>query len=106
MLIGNLGDLQRHPLWDLRPPLNRDGRSSVVVCLGSDDPLTFATTLREEYQLIEDTLVLAGLKVKDGREWLNYARAAGLRERFTLSGVIRDVNSVFLQSGSRLDLLP
>jgi hypothetical protein len=107
LLIGNLGDLERHPLWRLRPPVHIDGQPSVSICIGSDDPVTFATTLREEYQLIEDTLVLAGLPIKTVSAWLDDARNVGLRDRFTLPlGTTGDVDSVRQRGGSHLDLPP
>jgi hypothetical protein len=84
LLIGDLQDLTKHPLWRLRPPQQKEGGRSVSVCIGSDDPLTFATTLREEYQFLHDALTLAGLSDEDARSWLDRTRAAGLENRFTL----------------------
>ena len=54
------------------------------VCIGSDDPLTFATNLPHEYQLLFDALVLAGQSHETALGWLDKARAAGMRGRFTL----------------------
>lgn len=83
LLIGNLGDLQNHPLWKLSPPIE-NGEPRLRVCIGSDDPLIFATTLREEYALLHDTLVLAGQSSDDADKWIDHVRESGLNSRFTL----------------------
>lgn len=85
LLIGQLGDLRRHPLWRLCPP---DGFPSdaprVRVAIGSDDPITFATRLPVEYQLLVDALVGAGLGAPDALRWVEDAREAGMSGRFTV----------------------
>jgi hypothetical protein len=83
LLIGNLSDLQNHPLWRLKPPFPGEG-APIAVCIGSDDPITFSTRNREEYQLVYDTLTLAGLSDTQARSWLEEVRQAGLESRFTL----------------------
>jgi hypothetical protein len=69
---------------DGRPITLADIGPLVPVCIGSDDPLTFATTLPDEYQLLLDTLVLGGLSVDEAREWINDVRRIGLETRFTV----------------------
>ena len=82
LLIGHLGDLEHHPLWRLKPPRDTGDAPPVPVCIGSDDPITFATTLPEEYQLLLDAMVSAGLSVKESYDWLESARVTGLASRF------------------------
>lgn len=84
LLIGDLGRIDEHPIWRLRPVLPIDDIPPLSVCIGSDDPLTFATTLPHEYQLLFDTLVLSGRSHEEALDWLEHARAAGMRTRFTL----------------------
>ena len=84
LLIGDLSDLTKHPLWRLRPPRSSGDAPPVSVCIGSDDPLTFATKLPQEYQLLHDALVLAGLSEAEAACWLDETRETGLRNRFTL----------------------
>lgn len=84
LLIGDLGRFDDHPIWRLRPLRPGDGDSPVSVCIGSDDPLTFATSLPQEYQLLFDTIVLSGGSHEEALGWLEHARAAGMRARFTL----------------------
>ena len=45
LLIGHLGDLVNHPLWRICPPKAGEYSRQVRVCIGSDDPITFATSL-------------------------------------------------------------
>ncbi|HEY3572121.1 MAG TPA: hypothetical protein VGP73_29615 [Thermoanaerobaculia bacterium] len=83
-LIGDLRDLGRHPLWRLSPPRDGTPLQPISVCIGSDDPVTFATTLREEYQKLIDTLVVSGLSQEEAERWLERVRAQGCISQFTL----------------------
>lgn len=83
LLIGNLGDLERHPLWRMKPPSNNSDTPLSIV-IGSDDPLTFATNLPNEYQLIRDTLMSIGLSDDLTMHWIDEVRNKGLETRFTL----------------------
>ncbi len=87
LLIGDLGDLSAHPLWRMRAPREQDDAPPVPLCIGSDDPIVFASNLRLEYQSVNDALVLAGLSSDEADAWLNQVRASGLAVRFTLSQV-------------------
>ena len=86
LLIGDLGRIDEHPIWRLRPVRPIDDIPPLSVCIGSDDPLTFATTLPHEFQLLFDTIVLSGGSHEEALDWLEHARAAGMRARFTLPG--------------------
>tara|TARA_R110002111_G_scaffold240269_1_gene301950 strand:- start:1995 stop:4667 length:2673 start_codon:yes stop_codon:yes gene_type:complete len=83
LLIGDLADLKKHPLWRISPGLGNDVEATLRICVGSDDPLPFATTLPEEYQFLFDSLVLAGRSQAEAREWLGQIRQAGMESRFT-----------------------
>jgi hypothetical protein len=107
LLIGDLNDLARHPLWRLRPPIPDTEFPPIHVCLGSDDPVTFGTDLRQEYQLVHDALVLAGLPEAEARRWLERARSAGMEARFTVPRVRRGRLRSFVNlDGPPLDLPP
>ena len=82
LLISDLGLLEEHPIWRLSQPL--DEVPPLSVCIGSDDPLTFATSLPHEYQLLFDTMVRSGKSHEVALGWLDKAREAGMRGRFTL----------------------
>lgn len=82
LMIAGLGLLDGHPIWRLSRPL--DDIPPLSVCIGSDDPLTFATNLPHEYQLLFDTMVLAGKSHEVALGWLDKLRDSGIRGRFTL----------------------
>lgn len=85
LLIGHLGDLTSHPMWRLCPPPGvAIDAPPVRVCIGSDDPITFATSLPEEYQLLADAMAEAGVSGPDADAWLDAARRCGLTARFTV----------------------
>ena len=84
LLIGDLGRLEEHPIWRLRPVQPVDEIPPLSVCIGSDDPLTFATTLPHEYQLLFDQILQAGQSQDVALGWLENARETGMRARFTL----------------------
>ncbi len=83
-LIGDFGDLESHPLWRLFPPIPLDNVPPVSICIGSDDPLVFASDLRQEYQRVHDALIIAGLSEQQADNWINKVRENGLNSRFTL----------------------
>lgn len=85
LLIGNIADLNNHPFWRLDPPRQSDDIPPVAMCIGSDDPLTFATDLRREYALVYEALLDGGLAAKEAWEWVDRIRKTGLNSRFTLS---------------------
>ena len=85
LLVANLADLATHPLWRLRPPRGDGDAPPVSICIGSDDPVTFATNLREEFALLYDALLAGGLSDDQAERWLNDVRQRGLDARFTLS---------------------
>ena len=84
LMVADLGSLEEHPIWRLMPLHSDDEIPPVSICIGSDDPLTFATNLPHEYQLLFDTMVCAGQSHKVALDWLDRAREAGMRGRFTL----------------------
>lgn len=85
LLVGHLADLTQHPMWRLRPPRPLPGVRPVSVCIGSDDPVVFATSLPEEYQLVVDALTRAELSDDEARGWAEVARRTGEDARFTVA---------------------
>jgi len=92
-LVAGLGLFGEHPIWRLKPLELVDDIPPLSVCIGSDDPLTFATTLPQEYQLLFDTIVMQGQSHEVALSWLDDAREAGMRARFTLPRKITRCNS-------------
>jgi hypothetical protein len=92
LLIGDLGNFVGHPLWRLRPVVPDNVVSPLSVCIGSDDPLTFATTLPHEYQLLFDALILMGRSHEEAMKWIDEARDAGMQSRFTLPPDVEQIS--------------
>lgn len=84
LLVGDLGDLSAHPLWRLAPPRPRPDLPPLTVTVGSDDPLVFNCRLPREYQLLFDSLLLAGLTDTEALHWLDRVRRNGMERRFTV----------------------
>jgi len=85
LLIGDLIDFRNHPLWRIKPVNGSKKTSPLSICIGSDNPLTFATTLPHEYQLLFDAMVLGDESNEVAIKWIDEVRESGLRARFTLS---------------------
>jgi hypothetical protein len=86
-LIADLHDLKHHSLWNLNPPdanVEEDLGPAINICIGSDDPITFATNLPQEYELLYNVLTQRGTSREDARDWLRRLQETGLRSRFTL----------------------
>lgn len=92
LLIGDLGNFMGHPLWRLRPVVSEEESFPLSVCIGSDDPLTFATTLPHEYQLLFDALIMMGRTHEEAMKWIDEARDAGMQARFTLPPDVEQIS--------------
>lgn len=80
LLVGDMGGLERHPILALAPV----GAPAVLpVSLNSDDPLTFATTVADEYAYMRATLEAKGYSSADVADWLAARARDGRRSRFT-----------------------
>ncbi|MBK8257827.1 MAG: hypothetical protein IPK82_34810 [Polyangiaceae bacterium] len=93
LLVGNLGDLEHHPLWRLKPP-RPTNEAPIDVCIGTDNPLTAVTRTPEEYQLAYDTLILGGASHAEAFGWIDGVRKAGLSHRFTLGGYLPPIDLI------------
>ncbi|MCA9048050.1 MAG: hypothetical protein KDA89_04945 [Planctomycetaceae bacterium] len=82
--VGDLGDMSQHPVWRLNSPRLNDNQHSIPLTIGSDDPITFASDLPQEYQKLADALADLGYSEIESLEWLDQARETGMRYRFTL----------------------
>jgi hypothetical protein len=56
----------------------------VLVGLGDDDPITFASCLPDEFCHMYHALIRRGIAAADALQWLDTLRRNGLRARFTL----------------------
>jgi hypothetical protein len=85
LMIGQLGDLLNHPMWRIKNPASNKLEPTIPIIIGSDDPITFSTRLPDEYAMLFDAMVDAGLSSDDAFAWLDTARQYGNDYRFTTS---------------------
>jgi len=86
LLIGDLLDLDEHPSFRMRPLPNGGGEGTFAVPLSinSDNPLTFATTLADEFAHIYHALIRKQTSAQAALRWLDERREDGFLSRFTL----------------------
>ncbi|HWK88612.1 MAG TPA: hypothetical protein VNP72_01405 [Longimicrobium sp.] len=85
LLIADFADLREHPAFRLEP-LHADDPEAlgVAITINSDNPLTFATSLGDEFTYMYAGLRRAGVTGGAALGWLDRVREAAWRARFTL----------------------
>jgi hypothetical protein len=86
LLIGDFLSVEEHPSFRMqplhgRPPLEH---GPLLLSLNADDPLTFATSLADEFAYVYGALLKSGVAASDALAWLAQRRDHGFRSRFTL----------------------
>ena len=88
LLVGDLGSLTEHSVWQLRSPNPKSNDPEelppLCVVVGTDDPINVASNLPLEYQRAYDAMITGGLGSERAREWIDRVRQRGLEYRFTL----------------------
>ncbi len=86
LLIGNFGELEDHPIFRLQPLPGHEpvGGPAVLMSINSDDPLTFATCLSDEYAHLYLALQRRGVSSQQAIEWLDRLRENGWNSRFSV----------------------
>ncbi len=86
LLIADLGTLDQHPVFRMQPlpsaPEPQEG--SMLVSVNTDNPITFASCLADEFAHIHHALIRRGVPAAEAIGWLDRARQNGYRSRFTL----------------------
>ena len=96
LLIGDLLGMEEHPILSLtgrrlrtmkstgrRSLAPRKARPQMLVSINSDDPITFATSLADEYAYLYVALLRRHVPSAEALEWLESLRENGMRSRFT-----------------------
>ncbi|HKS23412.1 MAG TPA: hypothetical protein VJZ76_11470 [Thermoanaerobaculia bacterium] len=85
-LIGDMSDLGEHPAFRIQPlPGDKPALDSgVPMSINTDNPITFATRLADEYAYVYYALLRAGASADSALEWIDARREDGWRSRFTL----------------------
>lgn len=93
LLIGDLGATSRHPalrLQPIAPDASRD--DAVQLSVNTDNPVTFASCLADEFALLYASLIERGVTASDALAWIDRRREDGWRSRFTLEASAEDSN--------------
>lgn len=86
LVVGDLGAIVDHPSFRLQPrPGAADATPvSLPVSLNTDDPVSFATSLADEYAYVYGALLERGAAAEPSLAWLSARRRDGFRSRFTV----------------------
>ena len=98
LLIADLLGMEDHPVFQLSEqwlvPPDTEGtapthtatqeRSELLVSLSSDDPITFATRLGDEYAYLYFALLRRRVPSARALDWIHQLRERGMRSRFTV----------------------
>ncbi|MFY0526670.1 hypothetical protein ACN28I_27185 [Archangium gephyra] len=88
LLISNMVGLEDHPALSLgqAPPMVTPERESVplLLSINTDDPITFATSLADEFAYIYFAMLRSGLTASEALRAIDILRKNGWRSRFTL----------------------
>jgi hypothetical protein len=86
LLIGDLLQLEDHPLFRLQPLPDQPCANghTVLVSINDDDPMSFATRLADEFSHLYFALLRRGLPAQDALRFIGTLRESGWRSRFTL----------------------
>ncbi|WP_437901796.1 hypothetical protein [Sorangium sp. So ce124] len=95
LLINDMGAIDTHPAFRFQPLSNRFSREEepIQLSINTDDPISFATSLGDEYAYLYGALLRSGAGAHDALRWLAERRDDGFRSRFTLPAS-RDPNIV------------
>jgi len=85
LLIGHFAELSQLPMFRLAAPERTDDESALSVGIADDDPLTFATSLHEEYVHAFSALLRLGRTEAQALTWIEQRRQNAVTARFTLS---------------------
>lgn len=85
LLVGGLASFLEHPVFRFYPPIAIDDaqRPRLSVSLNTDDPISFATRLTDEYAYAYHALARDGITDTVAVAWLDNIRDMGWRSRIT-----------------------
>ncbi|MBF0416426.1 MAG: hypothetical protein HQL79_11750 [Magnetococcales bacterium] len=79
VLISGVNSYANHSIFQLAPP---DGTSKLLVCLNTDDPITFSPNICEEYQRLYQAAIEKGLSPPEALRWLEGIKKMGINASF------------------------
>lgn len=98
LLIGDFLSVDDHPAFRLQPLPGREDPEGgpVLLSVNTDNPVTFASCLADEFAHIYYALLRKRIPAQDALRWLDQVRENGWRSRFTLaaSSVAEDLDEL------------
>lgn len=79
VLISGVNSYANHSIFQLAPP---EGKSKLLVCLNTDDPITFSPNICEEYQRLYQAAIEKGLSPPEALRWLDGIKTMGINASF------------------------
>lgn len=86
VLVGDFVSVEQHPSFRMAPLLENAAMddSSLLLSINTDDPLTFAVSLADEYAHMYGALLRDGKSSSDALAWLTQRRDQGYQSTFSL----------------------
>ena len=84
LVIGDLVDLEDHPVFRLMPIVRSSGEISIPISINVDNAITFSPCMADEFAHTYYALLRHGVPAGEAQAWLERAREAGWKSRFTL----------------------
>lgn len=84
LLVGGLASFAEHPMLRWQPLIDAPNLPRIGITLNSDDPVTFATRLADEYAYAYFALLHVGATNEQALDWVERVRRMGWLARFTL----------------------
>ncbi|TKD01177.1 hypothetical protein E8A74_31755 [Polyangium fumosum] len=102
LLINDMGSVDSHPAFRFQPIPggSRHDEQPVQLSINTDDPISFATSLGDEYAYLYGALLSGKVGAHHALQWLAARRDDGFRSRFTLPAS-SDLKAVHELSPSR-----
>lgn len=87
LLIGDLLSIEEHPAFQMQPLQSYKTADAcpVLLSVNTDDPITFATCLADEYAHLYGALLRSRVPAHEALQWLAARRDQGYRSRFSLA---------------------
>lgn len=92
LLIGDLRRLAEHPALRLQPVDDAGRQHPVHLSLNTDNPITFGSSLGDEFAFVYAALLRMNVAARDALSWVDARREDGWRSRFTLEASAETAN--------------
>lgn len=87
LLIADMDGIEEHPAFRFQPLRGdmRDDEEPIHLSINTDDPITFASSIGDEFAYLYGALLRRGIGSQQALAWLDQRREDGWRSRFTIA---------------------